>query len=63
MLISELQTAFSSSVEIVGHASDLLLIVSMMMRRMMALRLIAIASGALEIIYSLFLGSDPMAIF
>jgi hypothetical protein len=46
-----------------GHFSYFLLIVSMMMRRMLWLRSIAIASGVTKIIYRAFFVFDPVSVF
>lgn len=47
----------------VGHFSYFLLIVSMLMRRMLWLRAIAIASGIIKIIYRGFFVFDPVSVF
>ncbi|MEJ0023746.1 MAG: hypothetical protein WDN76_10195 [Alphaproteobacteria bacterium] len=46
-----------------GHFSYFLLILSMMMRRMLWLRSIAIASGITKIIYRAFFVLDPVSVF
>ena len=57
-----LESAFSTG-GLVGHLSYLLLIVSMMMRSMLRLRLLVIASALVGISYSVFWLNDPVGLF
>ncbi len=57
-----LDYAFSPG-RLVGHLSYVLLILSMLMRSMTRLRLIAISSGVVSIIYGIFWLHDPVTIF
>lgn len=46
-----------------GHASYALLVLSMMMRRMVLLRVLVIASAAVYIVYATWVLSDPVSLF
>ena len=57
-----LESALSTG-GLVGHLSYLLLVISMLMRRMGALRLLAIASALVAISYDVFWLGDPIGAF
>ncbi len=60
----ELSLSAALSVEsVLGHASYFLLVVSMLMRRMILLRIFVIASSITGIIYYGMIMSDPVSIF
>ncbi len=60
--LDELARSLTSPVELFGHFTYFLLIVSMLMRRMVALRILAVASGLAKIIYRAFLVLDPVSV-
>jgi CRP-like cAMP-binding protein len=62
-LLRHATQALSDPAILFGHFSYFLLIVSMMMRRMMWLRSIAIASGVTKIIYRAHFVIDPVSVF
>lgn len=57
-----LESAFSPS-GMLGHSSYLLLVLSMLMRRLVLLRLLVIASAVAGISYSSFILTDPVGAF
>jgi hypothetical protein len=57
-----LEYAFSPG-RLVGHLSYVLLILSMLMRSMTKLRIIAVSAGLVSIIYGIFWLHDPVTIF
>jgi hypothetical protein len=60
--LDELLAGLSDPVILFGHFTYLLLIVSMLMRRMVALRLFAVASGLAKIVYRAFFVLDPVSV-
>jgi len=61
-MIDELLRGFSDPVILFGHLTYLLLIVSMLMRRMVTLRLLAVASGLAKIVYRALFVLDPVSV-
>lgn len=61
-MIDELLRGLSNPVILFGHFTYLLLIISMLMRRMVTLRLIAVASGIAKIAYRAFFVLDPVSV-
>ncbi len=62
MLFDELVRGLNDPAILFGHFTYLLLIVSMLMRRMVALRLIAVASGLAKIVYRALFVFDPVSV-
>ena len=62
VLIQELRDAFSTPGQALLHLSFLLLVVSMTMRDIAALRALAIASGVASICYRMFFVYDPVSV-
>ena len=60
--VDELLAGLRDPVILFGHFTYLLLIVSMLMRRMVALRLLAVASGVTKIVYRAFFVIDPVSV-
>lgn len=60
--INELLAGLSNPAILFGHFTYLLLIVSMLMRRMVLLRSLAVASGVAKIIYRAFFVFDPVSV-
>jgi hypothetical protein len=60
--IDGLIAGLTDPVELFGHFTYLLLIVSMLMRRMVALRLLAVASGLAKIVYRAVFVLDPVSV-
>lgn len=60
--VDELLAGLSDPVILFGHFTYLLLIVSMLMRRMVALRLLAVASGLAKIVYRAVFVLDPVSV-
>lgn len=61
-MLEELQTAFATPASAVGHFTYGLLVVSMIMRNMTWLRIVAILSGLLAIFYRLYLVPDAVSV-
>jgi hypothetical protein len=61
-LADELLRDLSNPVILFGHFTYFLLIVSVLMRRMVWLRVLAVASGVTKIIYRAFLVLDPVSV-
>ena len=61
-MLEELIQGLSDPVILFGHFTYLLLIVSMLMRRMVALRVLAVASGVAKIVYRAFFVLDPVSV-
>src|SRR5215203_2680852 len=61
-LANELLRDLSNPVILFGHFTYFLLIVSVLMRRMVWLRVLAVASGITKIIYRAFLVLDPVSV-
>lgn len=61
-IIDELVHGFSDPVILFGHFTYFLLIVSMLMRRMVMLRLLAVASGLAKIVYRAAFMVDPVSV-
>jgi hypothetical protein len=61
-VVDELLAGLTDPVILFGHFTYLLLIVSMLMRRMVALRLFAVASGLAKIVYRAFFVLDPVSV-
>ena len=61
-MIDELLRGLSDPVILFGHFTYLLLIISMLMRRMVALRLLAVTSGVAKIVYRAFFVFDPVSV-
>ena len=60
--LDELLTGFTNPVILFGHFTYFLLIVSMLMRRMVWLRSLAVASGLAKIVYRAFFMVDPVSV-
>lgn len=60
--IDELRAGLTDPVILFGHFTYLLLIISMLMRRMVALRLLAVASGLAKIVYRAVFVLDPVSV-
>ena len=60
--LDELLAGLTDPVILFGHFTYLLLIISMLMRRMVALRLLAVASGLAKIVYRAFFVLDPVSV-
>ncbi len=60
--INELLAGLSNPAILFGHFTYLLLIISMLMRRMVLLRSLAVASGIAKIIYRAFFVFDPVSV-
>lgn len=58
----DIQDAFSIGA-LVGHISYVLLVLSMMMRTMLRLRIIAVSAGLTSLAYGLFWLNDPVTVF
>lgn len=58
----DLLTGLTNPVELFGHFTYFLLIVSMLMRRMVWLRAFAVASGMAKIVYRAFFVFDPVSV-
>lgn len=58
----DLQSVLSPS-GLVGHSAYLLLVISMVMRRMLWLRVFVIASALASIAYGVFILTDPVSVF
>ena len=56
-----LESAFSPG-GLVGHLGNILLVISMLMRRMVWLRILVILSATATIIYSIYWVVDPVAV-
>lgn len=61
-LIDELLHGLSNPVILFGHFTYFLLIASMLMRRMVTLRILAVASGLAKIVYRAVLIVDPVSV-
>ncbi len=61
-IIDELLHGLSNPVILFGHFTYFLLIVSMLMRRMVTLRLLAVASGLAKIVYRAVFIIDPVSV-
>lgn len=61
-MIDELLRGLSDPVILFGHFTYLLLIISMLMRRMVTLRLVAVASGIAKIAYRALFVLDPVSV-
>lgn len=61
-LLDELIAGLTDPAILFGHFTYLLLIISMLMRRMVWLRSLAVASGVAKIIYRAFLVLDPVSV-
>ncbi len=61
-ILEFLEFAFSPG-RLVGHLSYLLLIISMLMRSMTKLRIIAVSAGVVSAIYGYFWLNDPVTVF
>ena len=61
-MLDELAAGLSDPVIVFGHFTYFLLIVSMLMRRMIRLRMLAVASGLTKIIYRAFFIVDPVSV-
>lgn len=62
-LAEELRRSLTDPVVLFGHFTYFLLIVSMLMRRMVWLRTLAVASGLAKILYRAFFAIDPISLF
>src|SRR3954453_23092088 len=60
--LHQLVGGLSSPVILFGHFTYFLLIVSMLMRRMVWLRTLAVASGIAKIVYRAFFVLDPVSV-
>jgi hypothetical protein len=60
--VDGLIAGLTDPVKLFGHFTYLLLIVSMLMRRMVALRLLAVASGLAKIVYRAVFVLDPVSV-
>jgi CRP-like cAMP-binding protein len=60
--INELIAGLSDPAILFGHFTYLLLIISMLMRRMILLRSLAVASGLAKIVYRAFFVFDPVSV-
>lgn len=63
LIFEHLREGLTDPAILFGHFTYFLLIVSMLMRRMVWLRSLAIASGVAKIIYRTFLVADPVSVF
>ena len=63
VFLDHLREGLTDPAILFGHFTYFLLIVSMLMRRMVWLRSLAIASGVAKIIYRAFLVADPVSVF
>jgi Cyclic nucleotide-binding domain len=61
-IVDQIVADLSDPVALFGHFTYILLIVSMLMRRMVHLRLLAVASGLTKIIYRAFFVLDPVSV-
>ncbi len=61
-MIDELLHGLSNPVILFGHFTYFLLIASMLMRRMVTLRILAVASGLAKIVYRAFFVLDPVSV-
>jgi hypothetical protein len=61
-MIDELLNGLSDPVILFGHFTYFLLIASMLMRRMVTLRILAVASGLAKIVYRAFFVLDPVSV-
>ena len=61
-MIDELLRGLSDPVILFGHFTYFLLIVSMLMRRMVTLRIVAVGSGIAKIAYRAFFVLDPVSV-
>lgn len=61
-MLQQLWTGLANPVELFGHFTYFLLIVSMLMRRMIWLRSLAVASGLTKIVYRAFFVLDPVSV-
>jgi hypothetical protein len=61
-ILNDLWVGLVNPVELFGHFTYFLLIVSMLMRRMVWLRALAVASGLAKIIYRAFFVLDPVSV-
>ncbi|WP_439600134.1 Crp/Fnr family transcriptional regulator [Devosia sp.] len=61
-LLDELLRGLSDPVILFGHFTYFLLIASMLMRRMVTLRILAVASGLAKIVYRAFFVLDPVSV-
>jgi len=61
-MVEQLLTGITDPVILFGHFTYLLLIVSMLMRRMVWLRTLAVASGLAKIVYRGFMVFDPVSV-
>lgn len=61
-MLDELLRGLSNPVILFGHFTYFLLIISMLMRRMVALRILAVASGVAKIVYRAFFVFDPVSV-
>lgn len=62
MTTFDIENAFTFG-SVIGHLSYVLLVLSMMMRTMIKLRIIAISAGLTSLIYGLFILNDPVTVF
>jgi hypothetical protein len=62
MMFEQLVSGITDPVILFGHFTYLLLIVSMLMRRMVWLRALAVASGLAKIVYRGFMVFDPVSV-
>jgi hypothetical protein len=62
LMLEELARGLGDPVILFGHLTYLLLIISMLMRRMVTLRLLAVASGLAKIVYRAFFMLDPVSV-
>ena len=62
-MIEQLWKGLADPVALFGHFTYFLLIVSMLMRRMVWLRVFAVASGVTKIVYRAFFAIDPISVF
>lgn len=61
-MLEQLLRGFTDPVTLFGHFTYFLLIASMLMRRMVTLRILAVASGLAKIIYRAFFVLDPVSV-
>jgi CRP-like cAMP-binding protein len=62
IFLDEIARSLTSPVELFGHFTYFLLIVSVLMRRMVWLRSLAVASGLAKIVYRAFFVLDPVSV-
>ena len=61
-MLEQLLRGFTDPVTLFGHFTYFLLIASMLMRRMVTLRILAVASGIAKIVYRAFFVLDPVSV-